>query len=404
MAELKGVEYMRRKLAEKRRRVLLRYKYYDMKKEVPDFGIATPPQLQGVFKAIGWCGKAVDSLADRLVFSGFRNDAFNLYQIYQQNNPDVLSASAIQAALIGSCSFIYIYPDDDGFPKMETIDGANATGIVDPVTGLLKEGYAVLDRDEHDRPTLEAYFAPGAIYYLRGKEVLRVYQSSLPYVLLVPVIFRPDATRPFGHSRISRSCMSLMEGAVRTIRRADIASEFYSFPQKWATGLSEDAEKFDKWQASMASLLVFTKDEQGERPTLGQFTQQSMTPHIDQVKMFASLFAGETGLTLDDLGFVSGNPSSADAIRHQHEGLRLTARRAQRTFGTGLLNAGFVAACIRDDFPYTRRELYETTPIWEPIFEPDASTLAGFGDAALKIEQALPGYLTEDRMRDLFGI
>lgn len=404
MAELKGVDYMRRKLAEKRRRVLLRYKYYDMKKAVPDFGISTPPQLRGVFSALGWCGKAVDSLSDRLVFAGFRNDGFNLYGIFQQNNPDVLSSSAIQAALIGSCSFFYVYPDNDGFPKMETIDGANATGEIDSVTGLLREGYAVLDRDSHDRPTLEAYYTPGRIDYIQDGEVVRTYESGLPYVHLVPIIFRPDATRPFGHSRISRSCMALMEGAVRTIKRSEIAAEFYSFPQKWVTGLSEDAEKFNKWQASMASLLAFTKDEAGERPTVGQFSAGSMTPHIDQVRMFASLFAGENGLTLDDLGFASGNPSSADAIRNQHEGLRLTARKAQRTFGVGLLNAGFVAACIRDNVPYRRRDLYQTTPVWEPIFEPDATTLAGLGDAALKIEQAMPGYLTEDRMRELFGM
>lgn len=404
MAELKGIDYLRAKLREKRRRVLMRYRYYDMKKEVPDFGIATPPQLRGLAATLGWCGKAVDSLADRLVFSGFRNDTFNLYQIFQQNNPDILSGAAIQAALIASCAFIYIYPDDDGAPKMEVIDGANATGIIDPVTGLLREGYAVLERDKNDEPELEAYFIPGVIVYVQRGEIVRVYQSRVPYTQLVPVIFRPDATRPFGHSRISRSCMSLMEGAVRTVKRSEIASEFYSFPQKWVTGLSEDAELFDHWQASMAALLAFTKDEAGDSPKLGQFTVGSMEPHIDQVKMFASMFAGETGLTLDDLGFPSDNPSSADAIRSQHETLRLTARKAQRNFGTGFLNAGFVAACLRDDFPYKRAEIYQTVPTWEPIFEADASQLAGIGDAVIKIQQAFPDYFTEDKLRELTGI
>ena len=404
MAELKGVEYLRRKLKEKRFRVLLRYRFYDMKNEVPDFGIATPPQLKGIYGTLGWCGKAVDSLSDRLVFTGFRNDLFNLWQIYQQNNPDILAASAIQAALIGACSFIYIRPGDNGFPLLEAIDAANATGIVDPVTGLLREGYAVLERDTAQEPTLEAYFWPGNIAYIQGGEIVRIYETRLPYVFLVPVIFRPDATRPFGHSRITRSCMSAMDGAVRTIKRAEIASEFYSFPQKWVTGLSEEAEKFNHWQASMAALLTFTKDEQNDRPTIGQFSQQSMEPHINQVRMFASVFAGETGLTLDDLGFPNDNPSSADAIRSQHEGLRLTARRAQRTFGTGFLNAGFVAACIRDDFPFERRDLYQTTPTWAPIFEPDASQLAGIGDAVQKIQLAFPEYFTEDKLRELTGI
>ena len=407
MAELKGVEYLRRKLNEKRNRVRLRYAYYDMKKAVPDFGIATPPQLQGFFKTLGWCGKAVDSLSDRLVFTGFRNDQFNLWQIYQQNNPDILASSAVQAALIGACSFIYVRPGDNGVPRLECIDAANATGEIETGTGLLREGYAVLERDKAENPVLEAYFWPGNIAYIQGGQVTQVYETRLPYCFLVPVIFRPDATRPFGHSRITRSCMSSMEGAVRTIRRAEIASEFYSFPQKWVSGLSEEADKFNHWQASMAALLTFTKDEQNDRPTIGQFSQQSMEPHISQVRMFASAFAGETGLTLDDLGFPNDNPSSAEAIRSQHEGLRLIARRAQRTFGTGLLNAGFVAACIRDDFPYERSALFgekETIPTWAPIFEPDASQLAGIGDAVFKIQQSFPDYFTEDKLRELTGI
>jgi len=58
----------------------------------------------------------------------------------------------------------------------------------------------------------------------------------------------------------------------------------------------------------MSSMLTFTKDEDGDIPQLGQFTQQSMSPYIEQFRMFAAAFAGETGLTMDDLGFVSDNP------------------------------------------------------------------------------------------------
>ena len=62
-------------------------------------------------------------------------------------------------------------------------------------------------------------------------------------------------------------------------------------------------------------MLQFTKDEDGDKPTVGQFTQQSMSPYTEQLRTFAALFAGETGLTLDDLGFVTDNPSSAEAIK-----------------------------------------------------------------------------------------
>ena len=116
------------------------------------------------------------------------------------------------------------------------------------------------------------------------------------------------------------------------------------------------------------------------------------------------MFAGECGLTLDDLGFSKANPSSVDAIKASHENLRLTARKAQRTFGTGFLNAGYLGACLRDEFAYNREVIYQTKPLWEPVFEPDASTIGAFGDAVIKVNQAVPDYFTKDNIRDFIGI
>lgn len=405
MAEYEGIAYLRRKLNTKQSRVNLRYKYYEMKNVVKDMSKMTPPGMRWLTASLGWCGKSVDSLADRLVFKEFTDDNFDINQIYQMNNPDVLFDSAVLSALIASCCFIYISPDDEGFPRLQVIDGANATGIIDPITGLLKEGYAILERDRNKQVTLEAYFTPGRTDYIRkGQKEIESYDNAAPYPLLVPIIYRPDAVREFGHSRISRAQMQIMQSALRTLKRSEISAEFYSFPQKYVVGLSEDAEEMDKWRATMSSMLTFSKDEDGDSPQLGQFTQQSMSPYIEQFRMFAAAFAGETGLTMDDLGFVSDNPSSAEAIKAAHENLRLAARKAQRNFGIGFLNAGYLAACVRDNYPYLRRQVYLTKPTWEPIFEPDAAMLSGIGDGAIKINQAVPGYFGSDNLRTLTGI
>lgn len=402
--KLKGMNYLRKKLAVKQSRVNTRYEYYEMKNTVKDFQISTPPSLMFLQYTLGWCAKAVDSLADRLQFREFRNDNFLLNEIFQQNNPDTLFDSAMLSALISSCCFIYISPDDEKYPRLQVIDGANATGEIDPITGLLTEGYAVLKRDSYGTTITEAYFTPNKTTYYTKGEKTRETEHNVPYPLLVPIIFRPDAKRPFGHSRISRSCMSIVNSALRTIKRSEISAEFYSFPQKYVTGLSENAEPLEKWKATMSSLITFTKDDDGDNPTLGQFTQLSMSPHTEQLRMFASLFAGETGLTLDDLGFATENPSSAEAIKSTHENLRLTARKAQRTFGSGFLNVGYLAACLRDNFDYRREQLYLTKPIWEPVFEPDAAALSVIGDGAIKLNQAVPGYFNGENLHDLTGI
>lgn len=399
MYELQGMPYLKRKLADKQIRVNERYLFYEMKYRMRDFGISTPPSLLWMQSILGWCAKAVDAVSDRLTFRGFENDGYNMEEIYQLNNADVLFDSAMLAALIGSCSFIAITPD-----RLQVINGTDATGCIDPSTGLLFEGYAVLDRDKNGKVTEEAYFTPGETEIYQNGTLIDVIDNPSGHPMLVPIINRPDAKRPFGRSRISRSCASIIMGAARTMKRSEISAEFYSFPQKYVVGTSQDAEKIDKWKATMSAMMEFTKDEDGDKPTLGQFTQQSMAPHMDQLRMFASMFAGETGLTVDDLGFVSDNPSSAEAIKASHENLRLIARKAQRDFSVGFLNAGYLAACQRDGFAYDRSIIGKTRILWEPIFEPDAATLSGIGDGIIKVNQAIPGYFGPKNTRELTGI
>ena len=403
--ETKGIGYLKNKLKVKYSRVVARYNYYEMKARIRDFGISSPPELRSWMGTLGWCAKAVDSLADRLVFREFANDIWDMNGIYDRNNKAVLTDSAALSSLISSCSFIYITTDDDGQPLMKVIDGRHATGEIDPVTNMLREGYAVLEYDEHDNPITEAYLVPGAVtIYEYGKQQ-RTYTNDAPYPLLVPIINRPDAVRPFGHSRISRACMSIQAGAIRTAKRSEIAAEFFSFPQKYALGVEKGAiESLDPWIAAMSSMFMISKDADGDIPKVGEFQQQSMAPHTEQLRMFAGLFAGETGLTLDDLGFPSQNPSSAEAIKSSHESLRLTARKAQRDFGNGFINAGYLAACLRDKRTYDRSDLSDVICKWEPIFEPDYATLSQIGDGLLKINQAVPDFFNKEVLRDITGI
>lgn len=403
-----SLEKLKNKLNTKRSRVLERYSYYEMKEVNATYSNVISPRLRDMHKSrLGWCTKAVDSLADRLIFDGFENDNYNLMQFYNINNPDILFNSAILSALISSCSFIYLFRDEVGDVRMQVIDGANATGDIDPITGILKEGYAVLKRSSDSESVLiDAFFEPyKTTVFNNENNTITEFNHNVAYPLLVPIIYRPDAKRPFGHSRITRSCINLQNKAKDTLTRGDISAEFYSFPQKYILGLSEDAENnFNTWKATISSMLYFGKDSDGEKPTIGQFSQQSMEPHISQFRMYASAFAGETGLTLDDLGFATENPSSAEAIKASHENLRLTAKKAQATFGTGFLNAGYLARCLNDNFSYERKSIYDTRPKWMPVFEPDSAMLSSIGDGAIKLNQAIDGFIDSKNLSELTGI
>lgn len=409
----KGIPYLQNKLNIKRNRVLLRYRFYDQKAMANDLNISTPEGLEWLSLINGWCTKAVDNLVDRLQFDGFDDDMFNFKEMFDQNNPDIFFDDTMLSASISSCAFVYISRGDRNQLgqriRFQVIDGSNATGVIDDFTKLLTEGYAVLERDEHDVAVSYAYFLPGETQvYENGKEKpVAVEKFDSNYCALVPIIYKPDAKRPFGHSRISRACMDYARSAMRTVKRMEIASEFYSFPQKYVTGLSQDAETMDKWQATMSAMLSFTKDEDGDAPNIGQFQATSMSPHIEQLKGLASMFAGETGLTLDDLGFVTSNPSSAEAIKAGHESLRLMAVKAQRCFGVGFKNVGYIGACIRDNKNFLREEVFNTKVLWKPTFEPDAAMLSAIGDGVLKLNQAMDNggsFIDEERMRRITGI
>lgn len=104
----KGMGYLRRKLASRKERCETRYDYYEMKNQMVDISSVIPPEFRWLKECLGWCSKAVDSIADRISFVEFSNDNFNMQEIYDMNNPDVLFDSAIISSLITSCSFIYI--------------------------------------------------------------------------------------------------------------------------------------------------------------------------------------------------------------------------------------------------------------------------------------------------------
>ena len=162
--EYVGIDFLKNILTMKRIRVGVRYFFYDMKNNTFDFGISSPPELKYWNSCVGWCARGVDALADRMDFYGFKNDVFGLAEIYDANNKDVLFPAAILGALIGSCSFIYISEDETGFPRLQVINADDATGIINPITGLLNEGYAVLERDHAGLPVTEAYFTHEGSY------------------------------------------------------------------------------------------------------------------------------------------------------------------------------------------------------------------------------------------------
>lgn len=400
-----GIEKMRARLAAKRPRCALRYRFYEQKAAGRSFDLLIPEEMKWVKPVLGWCTKAVDSVSERLAFDRFKNDIFGLDEIFDMNSRDIFIYDALVSALVTSCSFIYISPGPDGYPRLQVIDGTNATGELDPQTRLLREGYAILERDEYGQVKTEAYFTAEETVIIEGGLTGAVTHipNAAGYPLLVPVINKPDAHRPFGHSRITRACMEHQASAFRTLKLGEVSAAFYSNPQKYVSGLEPDAE-FNGRYASVASFVRFDRDENGDKPTTGQYTAQTMSPYNDRLRTIAGNFAAETGLTLNDLGFYTENPSTAEAINAAHEPLFCAIKKMQELFSPCLLNVGMVAACLRDRQHYERYIFRTVKPAWYPAERTSPSTLGAVGDAVYKLNEASPGFIGEDNMKKLTGL
>lgn len=400
--------------ASKRARNLLRSTYFDGKNVLRDLGISIPPQLKAVETVLGWPAKAVGTLASRCNFDGFvlpgeQQDPFDLGGLFADNNMDVELPQAIASSLIHATAFLTVTPGDTSAGEPEVLimarSAKHGTGIWDRRTRSLKAALSVVDIDDRGVPTEFVMYQRDKVSTFRrgnGKWSVEQQVNRTGRVWVEPLTFRPELDRPFGHSRISRAVMSLTDSGVRTILRSEVSAEFFSSPQRYALGAEEGAFAGDaaKWKAVMGRMLSISRDEEGEVPTVGQFPQQSMEPHLAHLRALAAMFAGETGVPVSSLGIIHDNPSSADAIYAAKEDLVVEANAANRVWGSALRRAATTAVMLRDGLTEAPGELRALQAKWR---NPATPSVVSASDAMLKQVQAIPWIAESDVALESMG-
>lgn len=341
----------------------LRTVYYETKNLLRDLKISLPPQLAMAESMLGWPAKAVHSLGSRCGFDGFvlpdSQDPFELSGLLVDNDFDIELPQAITSALVYSLTLITVTKGDvqSGEPEVLILprSARNGTALWDRRRRTVSAGLAITDLLESGEPRELVLYLPDKVVICTRSPagVWRVDRRANPTnrVLMHPLVFQPELERPFGHSRISRAVMQLTDAAVRTVIRGEVGAEFFASPQRYLLGADEElfADE-DRWNAITGRFLALTKGEDdSDNPTIGQFPQTSMEPHNAQLRMLASLFAGETGLALSSLGIVQDNPSSAEAIYASKEDLVIEAYAANRVFGASLRKVATSAVMLRDN-------------------------------------------------------
>ena len=399
-AELDTIRSLAATWRQKYTRNLLRSVYYDGKMPLKPTGNIPAEAFRRIRAVLGWPEKAVSGLAERTVFDGFvtpgqDQDPFELADLLDANRFDLELPQAIVSAFKHSCAFITTAVGDVQAGEPEVLIMARSAewsaGLWDKRRRTVGAALAITDLDTDGRPTAMDVYLPDVVLSCTrrasGSWVAARLPNPLGEVLVEPLTYDPQLDRPFGRSRITRAVMNIVDHALTTIVRTEIGADFYAAPRMVALGVAEDAFTRGKWQAAIDRWFAITRDEEGELPTVTQLPQMTMQPLMDQYRMYASQFSGETGLPVSSLGIVQDNPPSAEALYAAEKDLIVKARASTRVLGAALRQVARRAVMLRDNLTEAPAELRQIRANWlNPAFTSPVTA----ADALVKLSSVFP--------------
>ncbi|MGO3650435.1 MAG: phage portal protein [Agrococcus casei] len=398
-AELDIIKGLFEKWRRKYPRNELRSVYFDGKMPLKETGNIPREALQKITAVLDWPEKSVSALAERSVFEGFvtpggDQDPFELGSVLDANRFDLELPQAIMSAYKHSCSFITTARGDVASGEPEVLVMARealwSAATWDQRRRVVDAAMAVTSTDDDGRPDAIDVYLPYAVLSLTrrpsGAWVADRRSSPLGEVLVEPLAYDAQLDRPFGRSRISRAVMNITDHALTTIARTEISADFYAAPRMAALGVSADAFSKGKWQAAIDRWFAITRDEDGNLPTVTQFPQMTMQPLTELYRMYATQFSGATGVPVSNLGIVTDNPPSAEALYADDRRLVSTANRQNRVLGSSLKRVAQKVVRLRDGGEMSD-ELRQIDVAWmNPAFTSPATS----ADALVKLSAVFP--------------
>jgi hypothetical protein len=385
-----------------------------------NLGIALPEGLRKLEIGCAWGAKTVDVLAARSMFDGFVGvDGEEVAEIDRIVDANDLIAEYMKAArdeLKYGCTFATLSGDKKIGCKIRFHSPQTAAAVWDGEKGRIAYGFAIIDSVPANDDTYN--WNPSLIYYYTDDYVWELactnsiwkatpYKHKMGRPLMEPLIWNATSNKPFGRSRIKEPVRRLIDGYVRTIANATIGLEFATSPQKYLLGVSDDQydvlinQKFKQYVGSI--IASTTNPETGEKPTFGQLTQGSITPHVEMIRILATQFSAATGLTVTDTGVVNdANPTSSDAILAQSQTLVGMAEQLNVGNGNALRTIAQMALAITNNVSLDDLT-EEQRAVMAHFKNPAMPSVAVTADAAIKIASAREGFAETDTFLEMIG-
>lgn len=406
----KQVDFLLDRLRKKSVNVRIKYQYYNAENSYVDFGISVPVKMMNSKPGIGWASRAVNTLSDRVVFDGFANDTFSINELFDEINAKRVLNKAKKDAHIAGVSFVAISETPNGVALIP-FTASEATGVIDDNTGLLSYGLAVLSWTGDDalaqssvsEPKDYVVFTPEATTIYKNKKIDSITKNPTGRTMLHALTHGATASQPLGRSRITKTVRRIIQEVARVKRRYEIAGEFYSTPQRWVLGTEQDftQEQKNKLDSTIGKAWVFSKDDDGDKPEIGQLAQMSINQFEDNKKGLARDFCAETALTLRNLGYETANPTSAESLSAMSDDLLLEARASQDEMGEQIKQIAISIRLTLNKSDKVPEDLENIKAAWRPIFQVDVGAA---GDAVYKLIQAMPELAGSVQIYQMLGM
>lgn len=385
-----------------------------------NLGIALPQGLQGLEIGCAWGAKCVDVLAVRSIFDGFvgmnGGEIALLDGIVRDNRLIAEYMKSCRDELKYGCTFATLSADDKIKCKIRFHSPQTAAAKWDGEKGRIEYGMAIIDTAPDDKDAtvwmpsiINLYLDYAVIVFQRTGNIWHFTRmpQKMGRPLMEPLIWNATSAKPFGRSRIKEPIRRLIQGYVRTIANATIGLEFATSPQKYLLGVTDEqydvliSQKFKQYVGNI--LAATTNPETGEKPSFGQLTQGSISPHVEMIRVLATQFSAATGLTVTDTGVVSeANPTSSDAILAQSQTLVAMAEQLNTGNGDALRTIALMALAIANDT--TLEELSdEQRDIIAHFRNPAMPSVAVTADAAIKLASARQSFAQTDTFLEMVG-
>ncbi len=333
--------------------------YYEMRNPIKDFGIAIPPSIDHVDEVVGWAQKAVDVRVNRSFFDGFvfrgKSDP-TLDALVTQNRMRQLVRMATRSMLTHGCSAITVMRGAAGQPaaKVRAFSANQCCMLWDKDADQIGAGIVLAGVDRKGNASRYVLHLPDRVTVFERDTDTWAWRTAsdernpVGAMLMVPLVNDADIDKPLGHPVLTPELTSIVDKAVRDVLRMDVGAEFFTTPQRWATGIARElfskpligedgkpvideetgepklvTDEAKKLRAYLGSLWAFTKDEDGDTPQLGQFPAGDANNFIVTYENDAQRFSGASLVPLAQLGVMGNTYTSSDALSASNDPLIL---------------------------------------------------------------------------------